>query len=146
MILSYLAGQLLFAAGAGLDDVYDKVYKTLRDERLRSVRCRSMKLLREFLQTEYRQPDNRHILATCYLTLREPNAVRVIERLDADSKFFRSLCALVLTVLTVLPMYGIGSRPGNPAHVGLAVSSMGIQMFCALENQLKGPMSEQRPR
>lgn len=90
-----------------MDDVYDKVYKTLRDERLRSVRCRSMKLLREFLQTEYRQPDNRHILATCYLTLREPNAVRVIERLDADSKFFRSLCALVLTVLTVLPMYGM---------------------------------------
>ena len=99
---SYLVGHFIFLLGSHLDSIYDSTYRKYK------VR-RGHKILDFVIEAKERQLGegnenmvNAYKWARTYVQLRSPEAGAEISRLEADSKFFRSLIIVLLIVCIVL--------------------------------------------
>lgn len=126
LFASYLTGHLVFLGGSFLDDSYDRLRQGTRDgqvNRLASGKKLSFRLtrglakafglekddkaLRQALRLKQEQLDpvgassavNAFQWCKAKLALEHREALAEVERFEADSKFFRSLCAILILLL-----------------------------------------------
>lgn len=142
LVASYLAGHLLFLAGSILDElVYDRIRSATEDEQVQTLagggalaswplRFIARNVISPFsdeavrtvirIRDRYLEPlgasgaINAFQWSKARLSLEHPQAVTAIHRLEADSKFFRSLVVLLLALVP------IGMGTDRPAVAGLA--------------------------
>ncbi|MGZ8345605.1 MAG: NUDIX domain-containing protein [Allosphingosinicella sp.] len=121
---SYLAGHFIFLLGSELDRIYDRIRAGHRDGQIRRLaegRRRSWittrGLARVMLKPDRALPHvlrlkarrlgpagaataiNAYQWCKSKLALGHPDALALVDRFEADSKFFRSLCIVLLTIL-----------------------------------------------
>ena len=125
-VSSYLLGHFVFLLGSWLDELYDVARKQTLNHRIRRLaRTGELmpKVLRVLLWLVFKREQDlavdrakrikEHYLtplagreavntfqwAKARLTLEEPEALAVVQRFEADSKFFRSLVAVLILLL-----------------------------------------------
>ncbi|HEY2383998.1 MAG TPA: hypothetical protein VGK48_22720 [Terriglobia bacterium] len=109
LIVSYIVGHFLFALGSWLmDPLYDGYYKRKFEfevkKELPSMRRRADRLFNELLTADlYSENDNRLTWSESLIRLGSASAKGELDRLEADSKFFRSLA--VVAVLSLFVMF-----------------------------------------
>jgi hypothetical protein len=107
LIVAYIAGHFLFALGAWImDPLYDRYYKYKfeKAKRLASIRRRADRLMWQVVGDPfYSEGDNRLTWAESLLRMSAASAKAELDRLEADSKFFRSLA--VVSILTVAILF-----------------------------------------
>jgi hypothetical protein len=96
-IVSYVLGHSVFLIGSlFLDDVYDQTYRKWHETEVESLKQRAELLGGRILNQEYyKHEDSILNWATAFVRLRNPSAAVEIDRLEADSKFFRSLTVVL---------------------------------------------------
>lgn len=126
LLVAYIVGNLVFAAASFLDLTYDKVlrkifqpkydlsYKTARrlqwkhfdtDEKLKELRIKnelSEEDYNEILKNPQREIFNAFKWSQHFLLFKKPEALAEIQRIEADSKFFRSLVVAFLIIAVLL--------------------------------------------
>jgi uncharacterized protein (DUF983 family) len=151
---SYILGHFIFLAGSKLDETYDWLRKTeeigpaagfLRRTLAKSLFSNSAnlavsevrKLKEECLPDVGNKPlVNAFQWAKARLTIECPAALSEIHRLEADSKFFRSL-VVVLVVVAILVV--VKARPAQPdwAVIGLCVALTVVSYWCYATRRFK---------
>jgi len=114
LIVAYVAGHFLFAMGAWMmDPLYDRFYKRWfefeRKKELPSMRRRADCMIHEILgEALHAEGDNRLTWSEAFLTASAPAAKTMLDRLEADSKFFRSLAVVTIlsTAIVFSPLTG----------------------------------------
>jgi hypothetical protein len=133
LVVAYSAGQLIYAAGSWfLDPIYDNSYRNYREGvRGAELRAAVENRLRLYFGGRVLTGTTASVMAV--LTLRAPTAWGEVQRLDADSKFFRGLTI----VLLVGPYSYIASRfPGWSYLVLSLVLLLGsLVVFLATDNK-----------
>jgi hypothetical protein len=93
---SYLFGHLIFLLGSTtLDNVYDATYRKLKRES-DAVQNRARLVLRECVGLSAAELDSALQWSTVFARIRVPSVMVEVDRLEADSKFVRSLSILIL--------------------------------------------------
>jgi hypothetical protein len=99
-VASYVAGHVISAIGSILlDRIYDRSYKLAASkatEKHARLRLRAKSVLKHKLDTCYDGKDNALEWAQSFIRLSSGPASAEIDRLEADSKFFRSLAAVLI--------------------------------------------------
>jgi hypothetical protein len=109
LVAAYIIGHFLFALGAWImDPLYDGYYKRKFEfevkKELPSMRRRADRLFNQVLGKElYGEDDNRLTWSESFLRFGGAAAMGQLDRLEADSKFFRSLA--VVAILSPLLMF-----------------------------------------
>lgn len=95
-LASYLLGHFIFLLGSvSVDNLYDATYRRLkRDSDVMQPRTRV--LLSTVMGLQPADVDSTLQWATTFARMRVPAAMVEVDRLEADSKFFRSLSVLLL--------------------------------------------------
>ena len=106
LISSYVLGHFLFAIGSkSLDKLYDETYKDWNGTYLRKLISLVKPALRKTYKIEFTD-EEKYVSwlnwAMAFVRLQSPSAATEIDRLEADSKFFRSLSTLILIATVVL--------------------------------------------
>jgi hypothetical protein len=102
LIGSYVLGHFVAALGSwSMDFLFDQYYKHKYElganREIPSLRRRADHLLMQTLgERLYREEDNRLTWGESFLLLANPAATAKLDRLEADSKFFRSLAAVAI--------------------------------------------------
>lgn len=108
LIVAYISGHFLFAMGAWImDPLYDGFYKRWFEveekKELPSMRRRADRILYEVLEEKlYSDGDNRLRWSEAFLTASGPGAKTALDRLEADSKFFRSLAVVTMLSMAIV--------------------------------------------
>jgi hypothetical protein len=130
LVVSYIVGHFLFALGSWLiDPLYDRYYKHKFEfeikKELPSIRRRADRLFDELLSAKlYREDDNRLTWSESFLRVGSGAAKGELDRLEADSKFFRSLAVVAILSLIAIfsPLTGwVSSRQWLPVAVAVLV-------------------------
>jgi ABC-type siderophore export system fused ATPase/permease subunit len=104
---SYLLGHFVFLLGAHLDWIYDFFRKRyIRVEHERAYQ-RAKAIKEKYLNDKEQSVTNTFQWAKANIQVRSPSAAVEIHRLEADSKFFRSLI-VVLLVISIFLVYRSG--------------------------------------
>jgi len=100
---SYFLGHLLFLAGSFLDDtLYDPVRKLIWRKSKDQAFCVADAIRREYITNDAAgEAVNTFQWAKARIMLQHPEAIHEVHRLEADSKFFRSLVVLLLVITIV---------------------------------------------
>jgi len=106
LFAAYLFGHIVFLGGSYLDLLYDPVRKVIWPKEKDLAYAQADALKRKALGADMAKAINTFQWAKAVLTLDHPAAIAEIARLEADSKFFRSL----LVVLVVLFLFLLGSK------------------------------------
>jgi hypothetical protein len=134
-VASYIVGQGIFALGSWfLDPAYDATYLAWRSRRRRTLR-ESVKKKLIAVYGQHTEETGVFPLARAFLLSFNPGAYLLVERIEADSKFFRSMTMAILLAAIVLerrgPMVGL-------AIVGAgAIVAPGAALFLALSRGSK---------
>jgi hypothetical protein len=98
LAVSYIVGHVVSAAGGLLlDKVYDTGFKLHKDHSSYfRIRLRARDLMQSVLKSFYSEKDNAMEWAGMITRLRSTTASAEIDRLEADSKFFRSLMTVLI--------------------------------------------------
>ena len=110
LVVSYVAGHLVHALGSMiLDPLYDYTYKLWKTRKYVPIRARAVEVVRAALGPFWMEGDNNLDWSTTFLRLHGGALSAAIDRLEADSKFFRSL---TVVLLFAWPMYvlSLGGR------------------------------------
>jgi hypothetical protein len=112
LIASYILGHFVFAVGSKpLDTLYEKTYKRWYREYLDSLLKVAKPILRDTYKVQFTFEEKYVSVlewATTFVRLQNASAASEIDRLEADSKFFRSLATLVV-VSALLLIVRVGS-------------------------------------
>lgn len=113
LLSSYLLGHFVFMAGGQLDPAYDRWRKrakpTTNDKTFQAARALQRKLTKEIVDGDFTPLS----WAKTYVQIKAPAARIEIDRLEADSKFFRSLVIISVAfaghflLLKQLPVVGV---------------------------------------
>jgi hypothetical protein len=108
LVAAYVAGHIAFALGGLLfDKVYDQTYKLAPAENRKDyclVRIRAKDLTKALLTKYYVDGDNALEWAATFVRLGSSAASAEIDRLEADSKFFRSLAVVLVLIWSFNPL------------------------------------------
>lgn len=119
LTLGYLVGHLIFLAGSLLDGIYGPLYKRLvrkpEDEALYSAE----RLRAQYLGDISIKAINTFQWARSVLVTTSPDAAADVHRLEADSKFFRSIVMLSLISAAAWAYHGNGRAALTAAGVGV---------------------------
>ena len=99
---SYLLGHFIFLLGSHLDGLYDSTYRKYKTRGGNKLLDFVIKVKAEQLGGENENMVNAYKWARANVQLRSPEAGAEISRLEADSKFFRSLIVVLFVVFIVL--------------------------------------------
>lgn len=100
VIASYLLGHFIFLIGAAfLDDLYDVTYAKHRGVKKRQPLLRyAAHIKRQSLERSRHNVENNFKWVRAFVQLHNQSAAAEIDRLEADSKFFRSLIVVLIGV------------------------------------------------
>lgn len=138
LVISYIVGHFLFALGSWLiDPLYDGYYKHKFEfeikKELPSIRRRADRLFDELLRAKlYHEDDNRLTWSESFLRVGSAPAKGELDRLEADSKFFRSLAVVAILSLIVIfsPLTGwVSPRHWLPTIVAVLVFAIGVHFI-----------------
>lgn len=101
LFCSYLLGHIIFMTGARLDVIYDIHRKKRSPYTNESAYQCATNIRNQFHNTEENESINTYHWSISYLTTHYPAAMVEIDRLVADSKFFRSL-VVILPLISIL--------------------------------------------
>lgn len=108
VVISYIAGHVVHAFGSMiLDPIYDYTYKLWNTRKYVRIRVRALDVARATLGPFWMEGDNILEWSTTFLRMRSGALSAAIDRLEADSKFFRSL-AVVLIVAWPMYVFSLG--------------------------------------
>lgn len=151
---SYLLGHFIFLVGSKLDETYDWLRQTegIRDRAgsLRRALAKSLfstsadlAVMRVRELKEKRLPDvggkpviNAFQWAKARLTIECPAALSEVHRLEADSKFFRSLVVVLLVVAILVGVKAIPKQP-NWGVIALCVVLSVVSYWCYATRRFK---------
>lgn len=104
IVVSYIVGHLISGLGGMmLDPLYDGFYPKRFVGEIPRLRRRAERAAHKVLGNEfYREDDNRLEWAETLIRLTNSNAAAHVDRLEADSKFFRSLAVMLVMALPAL--------------------------------------------
>lgn len=120
LFAAYLLGHIVFLIGSYLDLIYDPVRKIVWPKETDHAYREADRLKREILGADAARAINTFQWARAVLTLNHPTGIADIARLEADSKFFRSL-VVVLAILLVATLSNDGHKTGIVFPVLLVV-------------------------
>ena len=104
---SYLLGHIIFMAGARLDNLYDFHRKKKSPYTNESAYQCASNIKNKLLKKEEIESVNTYHWSISFLTTHYPDAMAEINRLVADSKFFRSLVVILPLISLVLFSSGL---------------------------------------
>jgi len=106
-LFSYLLGHFIFLIGSvSLDNFYDATYRAFKRGEDRALQSHAKELLLTApLNLSTDEIDSTLQWSTTFLRLRAPIQAMEIDRLEADSKFFRSLTILLLFTDLLIPLF-----------------------------------------
>jgi hypothetical protein len=120
LALSYIAGHVVSSVGGVLlDKVYDTGFKLhSRNRSYFRIRLRARDLMQSALKSFYSEKDNAMEWAGMITRLRSTAASAEIDRLEADSKFFRSLITVLILgwPIWISILVSNPQPPGAPAR------------------------------
>ena len=102
MVLSYFLGHLIFLTGSSLDWFYNKVREKFNPYTNESAYHCASELRKNILNELENQATNTFQWSRAILTAFFPQAANDIYRLEADSKFFRSLIVIFFMATIIL--------------------------------------------
>lgn len=120
LFAAYLLGHIVFLLGSYLDNVYDPVRKLVWPEKTDFAYQQADGIKRAHLGADAARAINTYQWARATLTLNHPAGLAEVARLEADSKFFRSL-VIVLVILLVATLANGGPGTGAVFPVLLGV-------------------------
>ncbi len=106
LFCSYLLGHIVFMMGARLDDVYDFHRKKLNPYTNESAYQCATRIKHKFLDPHENESVNTYHWSISFLTTHYPEAMMEINRLIADSKFFRSLVVILPMIAVIFLVNG----------------------------------------
>lgn len=95
---SYLIGHFIFLLGSQLDRVYDSTYRKYKSRNGNPLLDYAKEIKRRQLGDDNVDITNMFKWARANVQLQNPTAAAEISRLEADSKFFRSLIIVLLII------------------------------------------------
>lgn len=98
VLSAYLFGHFLLSFGARLDPLYDKIFLPYMRRKGDELKLRAYTLVK-------RHPEAKYDLlkwATAFVRIHSATAAADIDRLDAESKFFRSMVIVLIVLMTSL--------------------------------------------
>jgi hypothetical protein len=126
LLSSYLLGHFVFMAGAKLDVLYDRWRKRAKpesgDKTYQAARALQLALTKEIVGGDFTTLK----WARTYVQVNAPSARVEIDRLEADSKFFRSL--VVVSVLAAAHFLLVEQTP-VPGVVALVMTWLSYQRY-----------------
>jgi len=138
LVASYLIGQLIFLLGSFLDGRFESIRKwRLEQGAISAIDNDQLYFAVQILKNKTFEdeltpaPLNNFQWAKSVLVQEDPNAIAEVNRLEADSKFFRSL-----SVVSFLSIFLIGFNTNDMIGIGL----MAVTLMCFLryyERRLK---------
>jgi len=99
LFAAYLLGHIVFLLGSYLDNIYDPVRKRVWPKETDFAFQQADRLKRARLGDEAARAINTYQWARAILTLNHPTGMAEVARLEADSKFFRSLVVVLIILL-----------------------------------------------
>lgn len=117
LFAAYLLGHIVFLIGSYLDNLYDPVRKLLWPKETDKAYLQAEALKKKLLGSEKAGAINTFQWARAVLTLSHPQGMAEVARLEADSKFFRSLM-VVLAILFITVIWQ-GARDLTPVVLGV---------------------------
>jgi hypothetical protein len=137
-VAAYITGHFLSALGSVvMDHVYDRWYKKRFGRKLKRRRGRVKRLLKRALDIP--DKDNALDWTLALLRVRAPGALAPLDRLEADSKFFRSL-ALALVLSWPLIQFAV-SGWSTPAWTASALVLI-LVAFQSIARKIHGPVRQ----
>lgn len=154
LLITYIVGNIIFMVASLIDVSYDKVlrksffqstndltYKTARsihrkfidtDEKLKELLAEgglSDDEYREILSRPRREIFNTYKWSQHFLLFKNPDALADIQRIEADSKFFRSLFVTFLVIAGLLLVQDVFTPPGEE-KVAQAILFSALALLC----------------
>jgi hypothetical protein len=140
-VASYVVGQVIFALGSWLlDPTYDATYLAWRSRQRKTFR-ESVK--RKLIAVYGRHAEETGVfpLARAFLLSFNPGAYLLVERIEADSKFFRSMTMAILLATIVLerrgPMAGLAVVGAGAIAAAGAALGLSLSRGSKLRNRLR---------
>lgn len=120
LFAAYLLGHIVFLLGSYLDTIYDPVRKLVWPQKTDFAFQQADGIKRDRLGTDAARAINTYQWARATLTLNHPAGLAEVARLEADSKFFRSLViVLVILLAATLAKDGHGTGAVFPVLLGV---------------------------
>ena len=120
LFAAYLLGHIVFLLGSYLDNIYDPTRKLVWPKATDFAYQQADRIKRDRLGAEAAKAINTYQWSRAILTLNHPAGMAEVARLEADSKFFRSL-VVVLVILLAATLANDGHRTGIVFPVLLGV-------------------------
>lgn len=120
LFAAYLLGHIVFLLGSYLDNIYDPIRKLVWPKATDFAYQQADRIKRDRLGAEAAKAINTYQWSRAILTLNHPAGMAEVARLEADSKFFRSL-VVVLVILLAATLANDGHRTGIVFPVLLGV-------------------------
>lgn len=102
IFFSYLLGHFIFLVGSHLDSLYDSTYRKYKIRKGHELLDYVIETKKKQLGEENENMINAYKWARANVQLRNPQAGSEISRLEADSKFFRSLIVVLFIMCIAL--------------------------------------------
>lgn len=99
LFAAYLLGHIVFLLGSYLDNIYDPVRKRVWPKETDFAFREADRIKRNRLGADAAKAINTYQWARAILTLHHPSGMAEVARLEADSKFFRSLVVVLVILL-----------------------------------------------
>ncbi len=136
LVVSYIAGHLIDALGSvSLDPIYDFTYKLFKTGRYSKIRVRALEVAKTTLGPFWMDGDNILEWSRTFLRMQNGALSAAAERLEADSKFFRSL---TVALLLAWPLYVLTLGHAPFYLLGVAADVLPV-IFFAVYLPWKGP-------
>ena len=120
LFAAYLLGHIVFLLGSYLDNIYDPIRKLVWPKATDFAYQQADRIKRDRLGAKAAKAINTYQWSRAILTLNHPAGMAEVARLEADSKFFRSL-VVVLVILLAATLANDGHRTGIVFPVLLGV-------------------------
>lgn len=136
LVASFIAGHIVFALGGMiLDPIYDRTFKLWDKNTYCRVHVRALEVARVALGPFWMDGDNIFDWSTTFLQIGSGALTTAVERVEADSKFFRSL-----TVVLILawPIYLFSLCPKFLSWTG-AIAGLAPVTYLYLFIKNRGP-------
>ena len=99
-VTSYFLGHFVNWIGTFLDWTYDRLYKPIKKRKssIGKIKRTAQRIKSEILNEygELAEDDHTFLYARKYITIKNSNLDKILNRIDAESKFFRSLISVFL--------------------------------------------------
>ena len=120
LVLAFFVGHIVFQAGSYVDGLYDRLRRRLNPYANESAYQCATRIKESIVDKEEHEALNTFQWSRAVLILKHASGAADVHRLEADSKFFRSL----LVVSMIAALVYLGRSATGSALVALAISGL----------------------